>query len=225
MICRMTINRVLLQWRTLLFNGCGGIYGGVKAKELKVPKRKAQGDHPATTQITKCLSAVFAAALDWLFEEVGKGRRSASRTCCRSVANGTPRHGRDSRLHCDERAENDSGRAAPGGFSCFAESDGTSSPHAIVCDSLTTASIGHHRLSRAQFFHSTQLPVAAKSAGAVVVAPGRSTAPQLRAPSEHQQFAILPDPARLRSARHQTALPETRSRKTQMPTPPTNHRR
>ena len=139
------------------------------------------------SKTTKCLSAVFAAGLDWLFEEAGTVRRSASRTYCHSAANGTPRHGRDSRSHCDARVENDSDRAAPGGFSCFAESDGTSSPHAVECDFLTTASIGYRRLLQGQSFHSLQLPVAAESAVLVVVAPGRSdlssTSSSVRAPA------------------------------------------
>src|ERR1700732_3679204 len=159
-----------------------------------------------TLETTKCPSAVSAVMLDWLFVEVGTVHRSASRTYCHSAANETPRHGRDLRSHCDARGENDSGRAAPGGFSWFAESGGTSSPHAVECDSLTTASTGYSRPLRAQSFHSLQLPVAARSAAPVVVAPGRSTSPQVRVPSEHQQFAILPDPARIGSARHQMAL-------------------
>src|SRR6478672_6255748 len=163
-----------------------------------------------TLETTKCPSAVSAVMLDWLFVEVGTVHRSASRTYCHSAANETPRHGRDSRWHCDARGENDSGRASSGGFSCFAESNRTSCSNAVQCDCLTTASTGYHRLLRARSFHSLRLPVAARSAAPVVVAPGHSTSSQARVSSEHRRFAILPDPARIGSARHQMVLQECR---------------
>src|ERR1700693_4003664 len=172
-----------------------------------------------------CFLAVFGVALDWLFEEVDTVHHSASQTCCHSAANETPRRGRDSRSHCDARGENDSGRSAPGGFSCFTESNGTSSSYAVECDSLTTGSIGYRRVLGPQSFHFLQLPVAARSAVPVVVAPDHSTSPQPRALVEHEQSQISPDRANLRSARHRMVLRESRSRKKQMPILPTDRRR
>src|ERR1700722_7675346 len=172
----------------------------------------------------KCFSAVFGVALDWLFEEVDTIHHSASQTCCHSAANETPRHGRDSRSHCDARGENDLDRSAPGGFSCLAESNGTSSPYAVECDSLTTAFIGYRRVLGAQSSHFLQLPVAARSTAPIVVAPGHSTSPQPRALAEHEQLPISPDPARFRSARHQMVSQESRLPKRQMRTLPTDRR-
>ena len=169
-------------------------------------RKTNEGVQDESSGTTRGLSTVFAVARDWLFEEAGKVRHPASRTCYRSAVNETPRHDQDSRSHCDARGENDSGRAEPGDFSCFAESNGMSSPHAVECNSLMPASIGYLRPLPTQSFHSLQRPFAARSAAPVVVAPGHSISPQSRAPSEHEQFSILPDRARLGSAQHGMVL-------------------
>jgi len=93
--------------------------------------------------------------------------------------------------------------------SCFAEPDGSlpTCQSNVIRGRLIIRDIFDP--SQAQSFHSPQLPVSAESAAPVVVL-------LVTRPLAHveliraQQFAILPDPERLRSARHQMVLQESR---------------
>jgi len=91
-------------------------------------------------------------------------------------------------------------------FLCFAEPVGRLPPHAVECDSLTTASIGYLRPLQAQSFHSPQLPVSAESAAPVVVAPGHSDLANVELHPSTSNSRSCQIPERLRSARHQMVL-------------------